>query len=110
MTPRLFDERVGYFSVRQLDYSQGEHRAPERRYITRWRLEKKDPSAAISDPVTPITYYIDPATPTWLVPFIKRGVEQWQVAFEAAGFRKAIVAKDAPADDPEWSAEERATR
>ena len=106
MTPRLFDERVGYFSVRQMDYGHDEHRAPERRYITRWRLEKKDPSAPISEPVTPITYYIDAATPTWLVPYIKRGVEQWQVAFEAAGFSKAIVAKDAPVNDPEWSAED----
>ena len=60
MQPRLFDERVGYFSVRQVDYSQDEHRSPNRRYITRWRLEKQDPEAAVSDPVTPITYWIDP--------------------------------------------------
>ncbi len=106
MMPRLFDERVGYFTVRQMDYGQNEHRAPERRYITRWRLEKKDPTAATSEPLKPITYYVDAATPAWLVPYIKRGVEQWQVAFEAAGFRKAIIAKDAPTDDPEWSAED----
>ena len=54
--PRLFDERVGYFSVRQMDYGKDEHRAPERRYITRWRLEKKDPNAALSEPVKPIVY------------------------------------------------------
>jgi hypothetical protein len=106
MMPRLFDERVGYFTVRQMDYGQPEHKAAERRYITRWRLEKKDANAALSEPVKPIVYYVDAATPAWLVPYVKRGVEQWQVAFEAAGFRNAIVAKDAPKDDPEFSPED----
>jgi hypothetical protein len=108
MQPRLFDERVGYFSVRQLDYGRDEHRSPERRYITRWRLEPKDPSAAVSEPVKPIVYWIDPATPAKWVPYLKRGVESWQPAFEAAGFRNAIVAKEAPsaAEDPDWSAED----
>mgnify|MGYP001075671975 CR=1 FL=1 len=63
MQPRLHDERVGYFSLTQQDFGVDEHRAPERRYITRWRLEKKDPSAAVSEPVKPIVFYIDPATP-----------------------------------------------
>jgi hypothetical protein len=108
MMPRLFDERVGYFSVRKTDYGLDEHRAPRRVYITRWRLEKKDPSAALSEPVKPITYYIDPATPTKWVPFIKRGVEKWQAAFEEAGFKNAIIARDAPTprEDPEWSPED----
>ncbi|MCU0255492.1 MAG: zinc-dependent metalloprotease [Vicinamibacterales bacterium] len=106
MMPRLFDERVGYFTVRQMDFGVDEHRAPERRYITRWRLEKKDPSAAVSEPVKPIVYYVDPATPAKLVPYVKAGIEQWQPAFEAAGFSNAIVAKDAPADDPDWSPED----
>lgn len=108
MRARLFDERVGYFSVRQLDFGLDEPRAPVRRSIRRWRLEKQDPSAAVSDPVTPITFYVDPATPAKWVPWIKKGVEAWQGAFEAAGFRHAIVAKDAPspADDPEWSPED----
>ena len=108
MQPRLFDERVGYFSVRQTDYSKDEHRAPERRYITRWRLEKKDPAAEISEPVKPIVYWIDPATPTKWVPYMKRGVESWQAAFEAAGFKNAILAKEAPKpeDDPDWSPED----
>jgi hypothetical protein len=108
MQPRLHDDRVGFFSLTQLDYGVEEHRAPERRYITRWRLEKKDATAAISEPVKPIVYYIDPATPAKWVPFVKRGVEDWQGAFEAAGFRRAIVAKDAPtpAEDPEWSPED----
>src|SRR4030095_13837519 len=106
--PRVFDERVGYFTVRQTDYGQDEHRAPERRYITRWRLEKKDPSAALSEPVKPIVFYVDPATPAKWAPFIKRGIESWQPAFEEAGFRNAIVAKDAPSkeQDPDWSAED----
>ncbi len=108
MQPRLHDERVGFFSLMQRDFGVDEHRAPERRYITRWRLEKKDPAAAVSEPVKPIVYYIDPATPAKWVPYIKRGVEDWQGAFEAAGFRTAIVARDAPApaEDPEWSPED----
>ena len=68
MVPRLFDKRTGFFSLQQLDYSRPEQRAQTRQYIVRWRLEKKDPDAAISDPVKPITYYVDPATPSWLVP------------------------------------------
>ena len=108
MQPRLHDDRVGFFSLMQRDFGVDEHRAPERRYITRWRLEKKDPAAAVSEPVKPIVYYVDPATPAKWVPFIKRGIEDWQVAFEAAGFRAAIVAKEAPtpAEDPEWSPED----
>jgi hypothetical protein len=108
MQPRLFDERVGYFSVRQTDYGKEEHRAPERRYITRWRLEKKDPAAEVSEPVKPIVYWIDPATPKKWVPYLKKGVESWQVAFEAAGFKNAVIAKEAPSaqEDPEWSPED----
>lgn len=108
MQPRLFDTRVGFFSVRQLDYGKDEHRAPVRRYLQRWRLEKKDPSAAVSEPVTPITFYVDPATPPKWIPYIKRGVEAWQASFEAAGFRRGIVAKDppSPAEDPDWSPED----
>jgi hypothetical protein len=108
MQPRLFDERVGYFSVRQLDYGKDEHRAPERRYITRWRLEKKDTNAALSEPVKPIVYWIDPATPKKWVPYLKKGVESWQEAFEMAGFKKAIIAREAPTpdEDPDWSAED----
>jgi hypothetical protein len=108
MQPRLFDERVGYFSVRQTDYSKDEHRAPQRRFITRWRLEKKDPAAELSEPVKPIVYWIDPATPSKWVPYMKRGVESWQAAFETAGFRNAILAKEAPSpqEDPDWSPED----
>ena len=108
MMPRLFDERVGYFSVRQIDYGRDEHRSPRRRYITRWRLEKQHPDRAVSDPVTPITYWIDPATPAKWVPYMKQGVEAWQPAFEEAGFRNAVVAREAPSadEDPDWSAED----
>lgn len=106
MMPRLFDERVGYFTQGFTDYGSDEHRSAAKRYITRYRLEKKDPNAAISEPVKPIVYYVDPATPTKWVPYIKKGIEDWQVAFEAAGFRKAIVAAEAPKNDPEWSAED----
>ena len=108
MMPRLADERVGYFSVSQTDYGRPENRADRRTYITRWRLEKKDPSAAISDPVKPIVYYVDPATPAKWVPFVKSGIEAWQPAFEQAGFRKAIIAKEAPSkeEDPNWAPED----
>ena len=93
---------------RKMDYGQDEHRAPQRRYITRWRLEKKDPNAALSEPVKPIVYWIDPATPPSGCPYLKKGVESWQPAFEAAGFKNAIIAKEAPTpeQDPDWSPED----
>lgn len=108
MMPRLRDERVGYFSVRQIDYGRDEHRAEERRYITRWRLEKKDPRVSLSEPVKPIEYYVDPATPAKWVPYVKRGIEKWQEAFETAGFKNAILARDPPTpeEDLEWSPED----
>ncbi len=106
MMPRLFDERVGYFTRAVVDYGTEEHRAEQKRFITRWRLEKKDPTADISDPVKPIVYYVDPATPTKWVPYVKQGIEDWQAAFEAAGFSNAIIAGDAPANDPDWSPED----
>jgi len=108
MMPRRFDERVGYFSVRNYDYGVDEHRSPQRIYITRWRLEKKDPNAEISEPVKPIVYYVDPATPTKWVKWIKKGIEDWQPAFEAAGFKNAIIAKEAPSktEDPNWDPED----
>ncbi|MGH9824611.1 MAG: DUF5117 domain-containing protein, partial [Blastocatellia bacterium] len=108
MKPRLEDKRVGFFSVNQMDYGRDEQRAPERRYITRWRLEKKDPTAELSEPVKPIVYYLDPATPKKWRRYLKKGVEDWQVAFEAAGFKNAIICKDAPTreEDPNWSPED----
>jgi len=90
------------------DYSRPEHKAVQRTFITRYRLEKKDPNAAISEPVKPIVYYVDPATPKQWVPWVKKAIEDWQPAFEAAGFKNAIIAKEAPskAEDPDWDAED----
>ena len=109
MEPRLCDERVGFFSTTQTDYGLDEQRAVNTCYVTRWRLEPSDPEAfargELVDPVSPIVYYIDPATPEKWVPYLKQGVEDWQVAFEEAGFSNAIVARDAP-NDPDWSPED----
>ncbi|TVP75789.1 MAG: DUF5117 domain-containing protein [Gemmatimonadales bacterium] len=105
MMPRLHDSRVGFMSMTTTDYSRPEPRAEQRRYIRRFRLEKEDPSAEMSDPVKPIEFWIDPATPEWLVPWTVRGVEQWVEAYEEAGFSNAIVARIAPdpEEDPSWS-------
>ncbi len=108
MMPRLFDERVGYFTTSQQDYTADEYRVRNVRYIARWRLEKKNPSATMSDPVKPIIYYIDSSTPKKWAPWLKKGVEDWNEAFAAAGFTHAIVAKDAPTaqQDPDFSPED----
>ena len=110
MEPRLCDERVGFFSNSRTDYGLDKQRAETRCFVTRWRLEPSDPAAyargEVVDPVEPIVYYIDPATPPKWVPYLKQGVEDWQPAFEAAGFSNAIVARDAPTDDPNWSPED----
>ena len=108
MMPRHRDERVGYFAVSTVDFSSPEHRAHRKQFITRWRLEKEDPESEISDPKKPITFYVDYATPEWLIPFVKQGVVDWQPAFEQAGFSNAIVAKMAPTpeEDPDWSPED----
>lgn len=108
MRPRYFDDRVGFFSVSRTDFGRTNVRAPTVRYITRFRLEKKNPRSLVSDPVTPIVFYIDPATPRQWVPWIKRGVAEWSRAFEAAGFSNAISAAEAPPGsvDPDWSPED----
>src|SRR5450755_4608595 len=108
MMPRLFDERVGYFTTSTQDYSRDEYKTENTRYIARWRLEKKDPAAAVSEPVKPIVYYIDAATPAKWVPWLKKGVEDWNEAFLAAGIKNAIVANPAPTpqQDPDWSPED----
>ena len=103
MMPRLWDARVGYGSVTTIDYSRPEHRAEERRYIRRFRLEKQNPSAEVSPPVEPIVFWIDPATPEWLVPYVEQGVEDWRVAYREAGFSDAIDGRLAPANDPNFS-------
>lgn len=114
MTPRNFDERVGYFSVGHTNYSLDEQRAATERFITRWRLEPKDEDrekyfkGELVVPKKQIVYYIDPATPIKWRKYLKQGIEDWQVAFEAAGFKQAIIAKDAPTkeEDPDWSPED----
>lgn len=112
MVPRNHDDRVGYFSIQQMDYSLDKQKAAKNHFITRWRLEPSDWDAfnrgELVEPVKPIVYYIDPATPLEWRPFIKQGVEDWQKAFEKAGFKNAIIAKDAPTaeEDPEWSPED----
>jgi hypothetical protein len=105
MRPRLHDDRVGFGSITTIDYSRPEHRAEERRYIRRFRLEKRDPQAEVSDPVEPIVFWIDPATPEWLVPWIRSGIEAWRPAYREAGFSNAIVGREAPSpeEDPDWS-------
>ncbi|WP_421872744.1 zinc-dependent metalloprotease [Marinoscillum sp.] len=112
MVPRNHDDRVGYFSISQLDYSLDEQKAARNRFITRWRLEPSDWDAFNNgeavEPVKPIVYYIDPATPEKWRPYIKKGVEDWQRSFEKAGLKNAIIAKDAPTpeEDPDWSPED----
>ncbi|MFO8028840.1 MAG: zinc-dependent metalloprotease [Cyclonatronaceae bacterium] len=109
MQPRLHDERIGYFSVQQVDYSRPEHRAERRRYITRWRLEKKEEEPdenGLVEPVKPIVFHVDPGTPEHLVDYVIQGVNDWQPAFEHAGFKNAIIGKPAPVDDPEFSMED----
>jgi hypothetical protein len=108
MRPRVFDERIGYYSVTRTDFGVSGARATTLRYITRFRLEKKNPRAAISDPIKPIVFYIDPATPAQWIPWIKKGVAEWGAAFEAAGFSNAIRAEDAPtfSADADWGPED----
>jgi hypothetical protein len=107
MMPRRFDERVGFFSLRMVDFG-AEARAAQRRFITKYRLECADaPDASgLCTPRKQIVYYVDPGTPEQWKPWIRRAILDWQPAFEAAGFRNAIVAADAPANDPDWSAED----
>ncbi len=112
MQPRRCDERVGFFSVTMTDYASDSQKAEERCYITRWRLEPSDPEAwargELVEPVKPIVYYLDPATPMKWRPYLKQGVEDWNAAFAEAGFKNAIIAKDPPTpeEDPEFSPED----
>ena len=112
MKPRLHDARVGWFTLNKYDYSSEELKSDKKTYIRRWRLEPKDPEAyargELVEPIKPIVYYLDPATPEKLRPYIKKGVEEWQKAFETAGFKNAIIAKDPPnkEEDPDFSPED----
>ena len=103
MTARRCDQRVGYFSVEHVNYSAEEQKAAEKCMINRWRLEPSDPEAyangELVGPKEPITYYIGPATPEKWRPYIRQGIEDWQRAFRAAGFKNAIQAKSPPEAD-----------
>lgn len=114
MQQRLADRRVGWFNTTVTDYGLDEQKATKRTYLDRWRLEVKEEDSdkftagELVEPKKPIVYYIDPATPEKWVPYLKQGVEDWNKAFEAAGFKNAIQAKDAPSaeEDPDWSPED----
>jgi hypothetical protein len=106
MQARIFDDRVGYFTDAIRDFSKDQSPNPYIRMINRWRLEKKDPSAEKSEPVNPIVYYIDTSVPREYRQHVKAAIEGWNKAFEKAGFINAVVAKEAPENDPTWSAED----
>ena len=112
MQPRYYDDRVGYFSITQTDYSSEAHFTETKRYITRWRLEPKDMDAynngEVVEPKKQIVYYVDPATPKKWIPYIIQGINDWQPAFEAAGFKNAIIGKVSPTpeENPDWSPED----
>ncbi len=114
MKRRYFDERVGWFARGQVDYGLGDQRSKTLTFLDRWRLEVKDEDiekfkrGELVEPKKQIVYYIDRATPEKWRKYIKQGIEDWQVAFEAAGFKNAIIAMDPPTveEDPEWSPED----
>ena len=114
MKRRYFDQRVGWFARGQVDYGLDVQESKTVRYLDRWRLEiapediEKFERGELVEPVKPIVYYIDRATPKKWRKYLKQGIEDWQVAFEAAGFKNAILAKDPPTpeEDPEWSPED----
>ena len=114
MKRRIFDERVGWFTSSQTDYGSEAQKSEKVTYLDRWRLDVKDEdlekfkNGELVEPKKQIVYYIDRATPKKWVKYIKQGIEDWQVAFEAAGFKNAIIAKDPPTkeEDPEWSPED----
>lgn len=112
MQPRYFDERVGWFTLSKYDYGSDELKSDRKTYLRRWKLIPKDIEAykrgELVEPVKPIVYYLDPATPMKFRKYMKEGIELWQTAFEAAGFKNAIIAKDPPTkeEDPDFSPED----
>jgi hypothetical protein len=112
MAARLNDDRVGFFGQQQTDYGTDAQKAEATSYIHRWKLEPKDEAAyargELVEPKKQIVYYIDPATPKKWVPYLIAGINDWNKAFEAAGFKNAIVGKEAPTkeQDPEFSTED----
>jgi hypothetical protein len=112
MVPRIYDNRVGWFTTSQYDYSSEELKSDRKTYLRKWKLEPKDKAAYLRgelvEPIKPIVYFLDPATPAKFRPYFKQGIEDWQVAFEKAGFKNAIITKDPPSqeEDPEFSPED----
>lgn len=114
MRKRFSDRRIGYFSERYTDYDANPQGVKVVNYIKRWRLEPKPEDVAkyiageLVEPVKPIVYYIDPATPKVWVPYLIKGVTDWQAAFEKAGFKNAIIALEAPTarENSNWSLED----
>jgi Met-zincin/Domain of unknown function (DUF5117)/Domain of unknown function (DUF5118) len=93
MRARLSDPRVGYFSTAVADYTDPDQRETKSRFINRWRLEKKDPTAAMSEPKEPIVFWLDKNIPTKYRPAVRDGVLEWNKAYEKIGFKNAIVVK-----------------
>lgn len=108
MMGRYADARVGYFTERFQEYGGAKSGVRPREFITRFRLDKKDPTQAVSEPIMPIVFHIAPEVPEKWRKYMKQGVEDWQPAFEKAGFKSAIVAVDAPSkkDQPDWDPED----
>ncbi|WP_442878328.1 zinc-dependent metalloprotease [Algoriella sp.] len=108
MQPRLADNRVGYFTEKHWFFNDAQHKMEDQRFITKWRLEPKDEDkekylkGELVEPKKPIIYYIDPSTPKQWRQKIIAGVHDWQVAFEKAGFKNAIIAKEPTADDKDF--------
>ncbi len=98
MAPRLADARVGYFTTSVSDFADDLLRTPRKAFVNRWRLEKKDPAAALSEPVKPITFWIDRTVPLKYRDAVSAGILEWNKAFEKIGFKDAIVAKVQPDD------------
>lgn len=109
---RLYDPRVGFFADDYTVYSDEQQKVEEANFVVRWKLEPKPEdvekwkSGQLVEPVKPIVYYIDPATPKKWRPFLIQGVNDWQVAFEKAGFKNAIMAKEWPENDTTMSLED----
>ncbi len=108
MMGRLFDPRVGYFTRSFENYASPKTWMETQQYIARFRLEKKDPMAALSEPVKPIVFYVSKEVPEKYRPYMMKGIEDWKPAFEKAGFKNAIIAKEAPdpRQDPTWDPED----
>ena len=99
MQTRLADERVGYFTVARTDFTTDAKFKTKTHYLKRWRLEKKDPTAAVSEPKEPIVYWLDKNIPEQYRATVMAGVLEWNKAFEKAGFKNALVVKQQQAAD-----------